>query len=394
MIERLDNTVMPYAWGSRSVIAELTGRASPSSDPEAELWMGAHPIAPSRTAGSGRTLADVVAAAPEGVLGPEVARAFEGRLPFLLKVLAAEQPLSLQAHPTSERAREGFAEEERAKIPRDAGHRNYKDASHKPELLCALGPFDALCGFRSAKETVALFDALAVSELDAALTPLRRSPDATGIRGTFEALMRSPEDRRGRMVAATVAACRAHDGAFEDECAWAVRIAALYPGDIGVVSALMLNLVHLAPGEAIYLGAGNLHAYLRGPGVEIMASSDNVLRGGLTKKHVDVGELLRVLDFADGPVPKVLPRAVDAHEKVYDTEAREFRLSVLEVSGELERDVRGPEILLVTSGAVDVSSGASKLALARGASAFVSAEERRLRLTGQGVVYRAAVNLG
>jgi mannose-6-phosphate isomerase len=165
-----------------------------------------------------------------------------------------------------------------------------------------------------------------------------------------------------------------------------------------VVSALLLNLVHLEPGEAIYLGAGNLHAYLRGAGVEIMASSDNVLRGGLTKKHVDVGELLRVLDFGSGPVPKVLPRVVDEHEKVYDTEAREFRLSVVTVHGDVERDVHGPEILLVTSGDVSVASAAvptaGRLGLSRGESAFVSADEERLSLAGEGIVYRASVNLG
>ncbi len=397
MIERLDNTVMPYAWGSRTVIAELMGRPSPSSGPEAEMWMGDHRIAPSRLAREGgekKTLVDLLREGPQRMLGLEVAGEYGARLPFLLKVLAAEQPLSLQAHPTIEQAVRGCTEEEKAHVPLDASNRNYKDAGHKPELLCALGPFDALCGFRRAADTITLFDALGVTELDAALAPLRASPDREGLRATFEALMRSPEDRRGRMVAATVAACRAHDGPWRAECGWAVRLSELYPGDIGVVSALLLNLVHLAPGEAIYLPAGNLHAYLHGAGVEIMASSDNVLRGGLTKKHVDVPELLRVLDFADGPVPKVMPRAVDAHEKTYDTPAREFRLSVVDVDGSLARAVRGPEILLASEGTVAVRGQSATVELARGQSAFVGAEETTIWLEGRGRVYRATVNLG
>ncbi len=385
---------MPYAWGSRTFLATLTGRASPSSGPEAELWMGAHPVAPSRLAGEPGTLVDTVASAPERVLGARTHGAFGGRLPFLLKVLAADHPLSLQAHPTASQAAAGFADEEARGVPLDASHRNYKDASHKPELLCALTRFDALCGFREPAETVALFDALAIDEIREAVAPLRAAPGAGGLRVTFDALMRAPDDRRGRMVAAAVAACRAHEGAWSDECAWALKLAEMYPGDIGVVSALLLNLVHLEPGEAIYLGAGNLHAYLRGAGVEIMASSDNVLRGGLTKKHVDVAELLRVLDFASGPVAKVVPRALDAHERVYDTEAREFRLSVVAVDGEVARDVAGPSILLVTEGEVVVSSPSGEVSLTRGAAAFVSADEGRLRLAGKGVVYRASVNLG
>jgi mannose-6-phosphate isomerase len=409
MIERLDCAVMPYAWGSRTVIAELQGRAAPSDGPEAELWMGAHPVAPSRVircadrsaAAGARSLADMVEGAPETVLGPEVARAFGGKLPFLLKVLAADEPLSLQAHPTAAQARAGFDDEERRGVPRSAPDRNYKDPSHKPELLCALTPFDALCGFRRVTDTLALFDALAVPALAPALAPLRASPDARGLAGTFAALMQAEPAARARMVSATLDGARAEvarDGRWRDECGWALRLAELYPGDVGVVSALLLELVHLAPGEAIYIGAGSLHAYLRGAGVEIMASSDNVLRGGLTKKHVDVPELLRVLDFEDGragALAKVQRRAVDAYEQVWDTPAAEFRLSVVRVGGDgdVTRIPRGPELLLVTEGSVRVRDERGALTLARGEVAFVSAETRALHLSGEGLAYRAVVNL-
>jgi mannose-6-phosphate isomerase len=410
MVDLLDCTVMPYAWGSHTAIAELTGRPSPSSGPEAELWMGAHPMAPSRlTRGdqhAPEALSEVIAASPASELGPEVAASFGPRLPFLLKVLAAAQPLSLQAHPDEARAKQGFEDEDRRGIARDAATRSYKDASHKPELLCALVPVDALCGFRRASDTLRLFDELSVRELEPVLAPLRGSPDRAGLAIVFGSLMTMPAADGAKLVRATVTACAAHSGSttFGREYEWAGRLDALYPGDVGVVSALLLNLVHLEPGEALYLGAGNLHAYLSGVGVEIMASSDNVLRGGLTKKHVDVPELMRVLDFADGPVTAVRARALDAHERVWDTPAREFRLSAIDLASSgpaVTREVRGPEILLCMSGRVVVTpaGGAASVVLAPGSSAFVPASTERYALTaentagGRASLYRATVNL-
>lgn len=385
----LDCTVMPYPWGSRTAIAELTGRP-PTSKPEAELWMGAHPVAPARIerGGTKATLDAIVARDPEAELGSASIAAFGPRLPFLLKVLAAAEPLSLQAHPTLAQARKGFADEEARGVPLTASFRNYKDPSHKPELLCALTPFDALSGFRAPHEVLDLFSALDVPEALAALAPLRMTPDAQGIAETFEALMTMPEERRAPVVAAVVAAAARGTG-LERERALVKRLAELYPGDIGIVSALLLEQVHLAPGEAIFLDAGNMHAYLDGTGVEIMASSDNVLRGGLTKKHVDVPELLRVLTFAPQRTQVLRPRAVDADESVYDTPAREFRLSRLTVKGELRRVPRGPEILLVTDGAVR----AGDRTLERGASAFVPASHGEYVLEGNATVFRATTNL-
>ena len=381
---------MPYPWGSRTAIAALTGRPVPSSGPEAELWMGAHPVAPSLVErdGTRTSLETIIARAPERELGHAVTTQLGARLPFLLKVLAAAEPLSLQAHPTMAQARAGWDDEEKRGIPRDAPSRNYKDASHKPELLCALTPFDALSGFRAVDATLRLFEQLAVTELEDALRPLRAAPDADGLACTFRALMTMPLDACANVVDATLAACaRPHDD-FVRERENALRLAALYPGDIGIVSALLLELVHLEPADAIYLGAGNLHAYLEGTGVEIMASSDNVLRGGLTKKHIDVPELLRCLDFKAGPSKVIRPRALDEHESVYDTPATEFRLSRLHVDGLVTRDVTGPEILLVTEGAMR-----APLALVRGASAFVPASTTTYTLEGQGTVFRATTNL-
>ena len=407
MVDLLDCTVMPYAWGSRTAIAELTGRPSPSAGPEAELWMGAHPMAPAHVArpAGPRGLAEVIADDPAAALGNEVVSELGPRLPFLLKVLAAGEPLSLQAHPTAEQARVGFAEEDARHVARDAPTRNYRDPSHKPELLCALTPFDALCGFRHVEDTLRLFEELGVKELDGVLTGLRAAPRREGLAETFRSIMTLPRDDGERIVRATVRACEAgvsaSPGGFAAAYRWAVRLDALYPGDVGVVSALLLNLVHLEPGEAIYLGAGNLHAYLGGVGIEIMASSDNVLRGGLTKKHVDVAELMRVLDFGNGPITPLLPERGEAHEGVYITPAREFRLSVMDVTDDftLSRAVRGPEIVLCTEGIAVLTpkDDSPEVTLRRGSAAFIPAAtglyEVRAGASRRASLYRATVNL-
>jgi mannose-6-phosphate isomerase len=399
-MDLLDNVIQPYAWGSRTAIAELLGQPSPSASCQAELWMGAHPGAPSRLRrGSGvQTLLEAIRSAPERELGETVTRRFGENLPFLLKVLAAETPLSLQTHPSLSQAREGFARENALGVPLSASHRNYKDANHKPELIYALTPFDALCGFRRADETLALLEGLGVSALESLLARLRASPDANGISRLFEALMTLPKEQRGPLVDAVVSACAARAGQgsrFAEELRWAVRLGELYPGDPGVIGALLLNLVRLQPGEAIYLAAGNLHAYLRGVGVEIMANSDNVLRGGCTPKHVDVPELLRVLDFRCGPIGLVQPTTTDGVEYVYATPTEEFRLSRFQlrpgVSSRPER--KGPEILLCTEGTARLSVGGESLALPRGTSVFVSAADGAYTLEGDGVVFRATAGL-
>jgi mannose-6-phosphate isomerase len=396
----LDNVIQPYAWGSRTALAELLGQPSPSATPQAELWMGAHPGAPSRVRqdAEGRTLLELIRTAPERELGEAVTRRFGAELPFLFKVLAADTPLSLQTHPSLAQAREGYAKENAQGIPLGASHRNYKDANHKPELTCALTPFTALCGFRRAHDTLALLDALDVAALAPLLAPLRASPDARGVAHLFEAVMTLPTERRTPLVAAVVEACAAgaaRQGPFVEEWRQAARLGALYPADPGVVAALMLNLVRLRPGEAIYLPAGNLHAYLGGVAVELMANSDNVLRGGCTPKHVDVPELLRVLDFRCGPVDVLVPAPGAEGESVYATPSEEFRLSRFALTrGAAARPARrGPEILLCAEGSARVLLEGRALELPRGASVFVSATDGAYCLEGDGLVFRATAGL-
>jgi mannose-6-phosphate isomerase len=397
-VDVLQGRIQNYAWGSHTAIADMLGKPA-AADPEAELWLGAHPSAPSLVLrdGAWRPLIEVIAERPDVELGPAVVARFGPRLPFLLKVLAAERPLSLQAHPDSEQARAGFAAEEAANVNRDAPVRNYKDASHKPELLCALHPFRAFCGFRRASDTLRLLTELGANALLSYADPLVRSPDAQGLRSYYAVLASLTGASREKVVGATLDACALHgdrSGEFARECRWVQRLGTLYPGDIGVVLALLLNLVDLEPNQAIYLPAGNLHSYLEGVGVEIMANSDNVLRGGLTPKHVDPSELLRVLTFADEPAEILVARGADI-ERTYDTPAGEFRLSRLELrDGESFRAERpaGPEILLCVAGhALARSAHGQTHEVTKGDAFFVPANEGAYELRGVGTTFRAVV---
>ncbi|MFH0244098.1 mannose-6-phosphate isomerase, class I [Streptomyces sp. HK10] len=400
-MDLLTNTVRPYAWGSTTAIPELLG-TEPTGEPQAELWMGAHPGAPSRTdRGGGTPLSEAIAADPEGELGPAAVEAFGPRLPFLLKVLAAASPLSLQVHPDLAQAREGFADEEERGIPAGAPHRNYKDANHKPELVCALTPFTGLCGFRRPAGTADLLEALDVGGLKPYADILRARPEDEALSEVLTAVLSADREAIAETVGAAAAAARrlaAGEGPYAREYAAYAGIAGHYPGDPGVLAATLLNVVRLEPGEALYLGAGVPHAYLGGLGVELMANSDNVLRCGLTPKHVDVPELLRVVRF-EPMEPEVLrPRATSGGEEVYAAPVDEFRLSryVLAPGSEPhDLEDRTPQILLCTEGEItlrEVTAGGAggELVLPRGRSAFVRAGER-VAVLGSGTLFRATV---
>jgi mannose-6-phosphate isomerase len=388
---QLTSTVRFYPWGSRTVIPELLGLPSPADRPHAELWMGAHPDEPSLLA-DGRALDAAIAAEPERLLGASVAERFGPRLPFLLKVLAADQPLSLQAHPTTEQAQAGFAAEEAAGIPHDDPTRTFKDPYHKPELLLALTTFEALCGFRPVEESLHCLAKLQVPELKPTIAALARG----GLRAAIPQLLALTRERRGELVEAVAAKAAsfvaAHDPEFINTYRWAATLAQSYPGDPGVVISLMCNHLKLAPGEAVYLPAGNLHAYLLGAGVEVMASSDNVLRGGLTTKHVDLAALMEVLDFTDGRIP-VLHPVLGPGGLRYPVPVEDFDLTRIELdAGSGALTTRGPQVLLCTEGTVTLSSAGGELELRKGQSAFVPAGAP-LTARGPGLLYRATTNL-
>ncbi|WAL95869.1 mannose-6-phosphate isomerase, class I [Streptomyces sp. Je 1-369] len=381
-MDRLTNTIRPYAWGSTTAIAELIG-AEPSGEPQAEMWMGAHPGAPSRTERG--ALNEVIDAAPEHELGTAAAAKFGPRLPFLLKLLAAGAPLSLQVHPDLAQAKEGYADEQNRGVPVDAPNRNYKDANHKPELICALTPFDGLCGFRPPAETADLLEALEVDSLKPYVDLLRAQPEEAALREVLTALLSADPEQMNETVTEVTAAAQRLGGAYEPYAG----IAHHYPGDPGVIAAMLLNHVRLQPGEALFLGAGVPHAYLDGLGVEIMANSDNVLRCGLTPKHVDVPELLRIVRF-EATDPGVLrPEASPDGEEVYETPIDEFRLSRFVLpEGAAPHDLTAatPQILLCTAGSVR----AGELTLTPGQSAFVPAGEKA-EVSGGGTLFRATV---
>src|SRR5687768_2640900 len=388
---QLRSTVRHYDWGSRTVIPELLGEPSPADKPYAELWMGAHPAEPSVLA-DGTALDKAIATEPDLFLGTAVRERFGDRLPFLMKVLAAESPLSLQAHPTPAQARAGFDAEEAAGLPHGDSTRTFKDPFHKPELLVALTTFEALCGFRPVEGSLHCLAKLEVPELKPTIAALARG----GLRAVIPQLIALSGVRRTALVSAVATAAArfvaAGDPEFINTYRWAARLAETYPGDPGVVISLMCNHLKLAPGEAVFLPAGNLHAYLSGAGVEVMASSDNVIRGGLTAKHVDLAALIEVLDVRDGQVPVIEPMPVGGGFR-YPVPVEDFALTRLPL-GEQPAILTalGPQVLLCTEGPVVLTSGDAELRLEKGESAFVPAGVP-LRAAGPGELYRTTTNL-
>lgn len=394
-MELLEGVVRPYAWGSRTALASLRGQQVPSAHPEAELWFGAHPAAPARcvrpvdrTAGSSSAdtdLLSVIQADPAHELGAASIGEFGERLPFLLKVLAAEEPLSLQAHPSLAQASEGFARENALGLALDAPERNYRDPWHKPELVVAVTEFDALAGFRMPARTLELLRELQVPALDPYLGLLAGQADCDGLRAVFTTWLTLPEKAIMALVPAVLEGAVAVLGSgateFGDELRTLLELGEMYPGDPGVLASLLLNRVRLSPGEGMYLPAGNLHAYLHGTAIEIMANSDNVLRGGLTPKHIDVPELLRVLDFTPIPVAGLHPtvRTLGA-ERIYLTPAAEFRLSQVELDGtglrlsqSISFDMPGPQMLAVLGGTIEVRAATGEsVAIPAGAALWLA----------------------
>ncbi len=384
---RLDCVVQPYAWGDTEAIPALLGIEA-TGEPAAELWMGAHPAAPSLA--HGEPLNELIAANPEDYLGAEIAAEF-GELPFLAKILAAAQPLSIQSHPNLAQAQEGFARENEAGVPLGSPERVYRDPNHKPELVCALTPFDAKCGFRDVERTQELFNELGGS----ALAELREMLNSSGppdqvLSSVLAWLLQQPDDAASSLVDETLARSVERDwsGAwFAPELAWVPELVGQYPADVGTVVALLLNHVTLLPGQALFLGAGNLHLYLHGVAVEVMANSNNVVRGGLTPKHIDVPELLSIVDATPIDVPI---QVAGSQSHTFDVPVADFGLTRVELGDGQTVVPSGPEIVFVTQGRpILTSSSHQEVALDKGQAAFVPASEGEYRVSGNGVLWRA-----
>lgn len=386
----LEGVIQNYDWGSHRFLAELRGDAVPSARAEAELWLGAHPRGVAHVvtqAGVAVPLDAWIARDPVAVLGAEVAARFDARLPFLLKILAVERALSLQAHPDAAQARAGFEREVRAGVAAHA--RLYADASAKPELIVAWTPFHALCGVREPDAVRTLFGR-------AGLGDLAPAPGADGEiwlrRFLADWLAEDAHEARARRIDAALAATRSDTRAAP--IAWMHRLAEQHPGDPGSVAPLLLHVIDLAPGEGLFLEAGELHCYLEGAAIEIMASSDNVLRAGLTTKPRAVDELLQIGRFA--PREPAILRGVERApgERVYPTAAHDFELAAIDVgpTGIGVAASHGVEILLGSAGLVEVQpTEGAPLALRPGRACLVPAAAGPYRLTGAGRVHRARV---
>ncbi len=434
-MRRLHNTVKNFDWGSTDAIPAILGTV-PDGTPCAELWLGAHPLSPSHlvseqphsgafasgyrhigsasstsstdtrtttSAPTGPNLIEYLAGDPEGLLGRDGVDVFGPRLPFLLKVLSAQKSLSIQVHPNPEQAAIGFAREEADGPDLDAPHRNYKDPSAKPELIYALTEFHALTDFRPRRAVRATFERFlslpltpeALDFLGEVLASLRSLGEARANSRTVELILGDP--RAPRFVDELSAhelgelpdghASRA--GSAVDPMETLRELVSDFPGDPGVLVALMLNRTHLEPGEALAIQPGVLHAYLGGTGIEIMASSDNVLRGGLTHKHVDIPELGRVAKFTAAAAHRVDPD----RDGVFRGPTEEFALQVLRCPRLKKIDRRGPSIVLCTSGTITLTSVGSSVTLTRGQSVFIAANEPGITADGHGDLFVATTGL-
>ena len=398
-ISLLKNTIQEYAWGSTRAIPELLGRPNTEDQPQAELWMGAHPKAPSLVYHNGRwvSLQQLISQNPDDILGKTVAHKFNNRLPFLFKVLAAAKPLSIQAHPNKHQAQKGFQRENEQNIPLDAAERNYRDDNHKPECICALTRFWALSRFRRIPNILTDLQQLNLKLLNNMLADLKQHPTPKGLQRFYTSLMSLSPDQKKRVVGEALKKVH-HDTADRPEFHWMIKLANHYPEDIGVLSPFILNLIRLEPGQAIYLDAGELHAYLEGLGIELMANSDNVLRGGLTPKHVDVPELLRTLNFGGRDITLLEPQAAGTNEHIYTSPAAEFVLAVITLNaGSVYHcpPQRSAEIIICTQGNLTIAEHDSQIEieLPQGASVFIPASVKRYSLKGEGTCYKAGVPL-
>ncbi len=386
---RLRNPIQRYAWGSPSALPDFLG-VDPDGEPWAEMWMGAHPRAPSQVVSRTRIrpLDDVIRDAPDRFLGPN--RTPDDALPFLFKVLAAAQPLSIQCHPNDAQATAGYQREEAAGVPRGAPNRVYPDPSAKPELVVARSRFTGLKGFRPVEEARAL---LADYRLD--LVAKDGPTEEATTRSVFARVLQAPDHERQGWLERAIESARRRS---TPEARWVLDLASRYPGDPGALAPLLLNVITLAPGQALFLDACELHAYLEGLALEIMGNSDNVLRGGLTRKHVDVPELLRVLDFTPRRPQPLNPIDDGGGWSVYPTTIPQFSLRTGRVSAaaSLTRPVPSClEIVLCTDGELRITTedgGAdAPLIVARGQSAAVPCDVGTYALHGDGEAYVATI---
>jgi mannose-6-phosphate isomerase len=378
MMFKLENVIQNYRWGSASAMADMFGIDNPEQLPQAELWMGAHPNGCSRLDETDRAvlLSDFISQRPEQTLGHYTRTRYQ-KLPFLLKVLAPEKPLSIQVHPKKSKAKQGFTRENRQGIPVDAPERNYRDDNHKPELVYALTPYRAMNGFRSIDAIVHLFEQFHCASLVDEVQILKQAPRSGSLERFFRGVLSLHGSRKKQAIAELMAAVKMRSGF----CSLAIEAADLigllaeeYPLDLGLFAPLMLNLTELSPGEAMYLDAETPHAYIKGVGIEIMANSDNVLRAGLTPKHIDVDELVANTRFEPTPPERLRLAPMKLGQKLmFVVPVDDFKFEILHAAPIPSQEyVRSAEILFCIDGEVILKAPGERVVLKRGQSAFIS----------------------
>ena len=398
-IALLKNPVKEYAWGSRTFIRKLLSESTPKGKPLAELWMGTHPHGPSQVLWEGKwiLLSRLIQASPERILGGGVARRFCNQLPFLFKVLAAAKPLSIQCHPNLKQATTGFQREESCGIGPSSPARNYKDQNHKPEIFCALRPSWVLKGFRNPLEIRSLIRKLGLSSSMDGISPALGKGLGKSLKAFFAALIELDHQRQRELISEAVRSIKKNSDR-EPPFAWVLKLNRVFPDEVMVLSPLLLNLIHLKPGEAVMINPGTLHAYLGGAGVELMANSDNVIRAGLTPKTKDIAELLKIVNFHEEDAKVLGAEKRGGAEWAYPSEAKEFALSLISTTKHaphVSPRTHSAEIMICVAGRgriTDLRRG-NTLSLSRGVSLLVPASVGQYSIEGRATLYKAAVPL-
>jgi mannose-6-phosphate isomerase len=388
-IFKLDCVVQDYAWGATDYIPRLLNIENKENKPFAELWMGAHAKAPSIVKSTREALNKAIESNPTEMLGLECAHVFNNKLPYLFKVLSSKKPLSIQSHPNLQQAKLGYQQENEAGIALNDFYRNYKDDNHKPELICALTEFHAMCGFRKADEIIKNFKVCKLDHYLDSFILFTENKDKQSLKLLFSEILNSKGIKKGRLLNGLITNLYYLDDVLTQY--WIEEMLELYPNDIGALSPLFLNTFILKPGEAIYLKAGILHAYLRGTGIEIMANSDNVLRGGLTPKNIDVKELLSILDTSM-TTPEI--QSKNQNDKVinYHIPINEFSLKRINLKGNHTIVNNKPSIALLINGSISICTDKECLNFDKGEVAFIPGSIQEYEISGEGLLFIASTN--
>tara|TARA_Y100000588_G_scaffold111297_1_gene122036 strand:+ start:375 stop:1571 length:1197 start_codon:yes stop_codon:yes gene_type:complete len=394
---KIDNEIKNYDWGSRTSIKNMFNISNPYDHPQAEIWMGAHPNGCSKIANTGELLSNVINNDKVGTLGEKVVSEFND-LPFLFKVLAAEKPLSIQVHPNKHNSEVGFAKENKIGIAQNAPNRNYKDGNHKPELLYALTSFRAMNGFRPIRDILTIFDELGLSTIVGIVDLLRKEQNSSGLREFFYLIMSLNLKEKNRVLdeLKTIEPKKLKSTLTRDAFSYSEVFSEYYPGDIGILSPFILNIVDLQPGEAMFLFPETPHAYVEGTALEVMANSDNVLRAGLTPKYIDLDELIENVNFE--PVEpsdlKMLPQLY-GNRKVYPIPVIDFGFEVVNIEHgyDCELYTKSLEIIFCIEGDVRLYNNDDFLVLKTGESAFIRHDAINYSLRGSGKLGRVYSNV-